>query len=65
MKSYGTKRPNNKKAPKTLLYAGQQHEVVRVDNSRGVYVLRSKSNPSEEIEVPFSDYVPTSRGSGS
>lgn len=59
-KSYGTKKPNNRKTPKKLLYKGEQHEVIRVDHSKGVYVLRSRSTAGAEIEVPFSEFLPYS-----
>jgi hypothetical protein len=64
-KSYGTKKPRNNQLPKKLLYKGELHKVLRHDAGRGVYLLQSKSNPKEVIEVPVSDYLPNSSlGSG-
>ena len=62
-KSYGTKKPTNRKVPKKLKklhHNGELHDVIRMDHSKGVYVLRSKITPGEEIEVPFSDHLPNS-----
>jgi hypothetical protein len=63
-KSHGTKRFRKSLVPKTLHYKGERYEVKRHDPAKGVYVLRSKTNPSEEIEVLTLDYFPNSSASG-
>jgi hypothetical protein len=63
-KSYGSsKKANTPKIPKQLHYNGAMHKVLRAVHERGMYVLQSRTDPKEEIEVPMKDYAPASAGS--